>query len=66
MGKPPDVLIEMVSDKRGGEDSFKHSLYARQGVPYYAIYDPEHHLSQETLRTLELNGRAYRPVSPGP
>ncbi|HVS36707.1 MAG TPA: Uma2 family endonuclease [Gemmataceae bacterium] len=66
MGKPPDVVIEMVSDKRGGEDSFKRDLYARQGVPYYAIYDPDHHLSQETLRTLELSGRIYRPVSPGP
>ncbi len=66
MGKPPDVVIEMVSDKRGGEDSFKRDLYARQGVPYYAIYDPEHRLSEETLRTLELSGGAYRPVAPGP
>jgi hypothetical protein len=66
MGKPPDVLIEAVSDKRGGEDSFKRDLYARQGVPYYAIYDPEHHLSQETLRTFELSARTYRPVPPGP
>jgi Uma2 family endonuclease len=66
MGKPPDVLIEVVSDKLGGEGSFKRELYARQGVPYYAIYDPEHHLSEETLRTFELSGGAYRPVPPGP
>lgn len=66
MGKPPDVVIEMVSDKLGGEDSIKRDLYARQGVPYYAIFDPEHHLSQETLRTFELSGGAYRPVGAGP
>jgi Uma2 family endonuclease len=66
MGKPPDVIIEMVSDKTGGEDSFKRDLYARLGVPYYAILDGEHHLSQETLRTFELSGGVYRSTSPGP
>jgi Uma2 family endonuclease len=65
-GKPPDVVIDFVSDRTGGEDSFKRNLYARQGLPYYAIYDPEHHLSEDTLRTFELSGGAYRPVSPGP
>jgi hypothetical protein len=66
MGKPPDVIIEVVSDRTGGEDSFKRNLYARQGVPYYAIYDPEHHLSPEPLRTLELVGGAYQPAPAGP
>jgi hypothetical protein len=66
MGKPPDVIIEAVSDKLGGEDSFKRDLYARQGVPYYAIYDPEHHLSPEALRTFELGGGTYRPAEAGP
>src|SRR5262249_45890079 len=27
-GKPPDVIIEAVSDRTGGEDSFKRKLYA--------------------------------------
>ena len=66
MGKPPDVLLEFVSDKLGGENSFKRDLYARQGVPYYAIYDPEHCLSEETLRTYELSGGSYRSVEAGP
>src|SRR5262249_47367386 len=66
MGKPPDVIIDVVSDTLGGEDSFKRDLYARQGVSYYAIYDPEHHLSPEVLQTFELSGGIYRPVEPGP
>jgi hypothetical protein len=66
LGKPPDVIIEVVSDNTGGEDSLKRDIYASQGVPYYAIYDPEHYLSKETLRALELKGRRYRATSPGP
>jgi hypothetical protein len=66
MGKPPDVIIEVVSDRRGGEDSFKRNLYASQGVTYYAIYDPEHHLSEEPLRTHVLSARRYQPIDPGP
>jgi hypothetical protein len=66
MGKPPDVVIEVVSDTRGGEDSFKRNAYAQQGAPYYAIYDPDKYLSQEPLRTFELSGGIYRPVPPGP
>jgi Uma2 family endonuclease len=66
MGKPPDVVIEAVSDRTGGEESFKKDLYAHLGVAYYAILDPRHLLSGETLRTYECRGRAYQPVEAGP
>jgi len=66
MGKTPDVIIEFVSDGSGGEESFKKNLYARLGVPYYAVFDPKHLLSAETLRTYELVGRTYRLTDPGP
>ncbi len=66
MGKQPDVLIEMVSDRMGGEDSYKKKLYARLGVPYYVIFDPKHLLSADTLQTYELAGRTYRLVDSGP
>jgi Uma2 family endonuclease len=66
MGKPPDVVIEIVSDKVGGEESFKKTLYARQGVAYYAVFDSRHLLSSETLRTYQREGGVYRPVDPGP
>jgi hypothetical protein len=66
LGKQPDVIIEAVSDRTGGEESFKKNLYARLGVPYYAVFDPRHLLSRDTLRTYELSGAVYRLVEPGP
>jgi Uma2 family endonuclease len=66
MGKQPDVLIEVVSDRTGGEESVKKGLYARLGVTYYAVYDPNHLLSGDTLRTYELSGGVYRLAEAGP
>lgn len=40
-GKPPDVVVEVVSNRKGGELSRKMRDYARMGVPYYVVYDPE-------------------------
>jgi Uma2 family endonuclease len=66
MGKPPDVVIEVVSDKLGGEETTKRDLYARIGVPYYAVFDPDHYLTRHTLRTYQRDGKKYRTVDPGP
>jgi hypothetical protein len=66
MGKQPDVIIEAVSDRTGGEESFKKNLYARLGVPFYAVFDPDHYLSGDTLRTYELVGGVYRLCEAGP
>ena len=66
LGKQPDVLIEAVSDRIGGEESFKKALYARLGVPYYAVFDPKHLLSGDTLRTYELSGGVYQRAEAGP
>jgi hypothetical protein len=60
-GKPPDVVIEVVSDRRGGEDSTKLRRYEWIAVPYYVIFDPEKHLSQDVLRSFVLTGGIYHP-----
>ena len=65
-GKQPDVVIEVVSDRTGGEESYKKDLYARLGVSHYAVFDPKHLLSADTLRTYELVGGDYRLADPGP
>jgi Uma2 family endonuclease len=66
MGKQPDVVIEAVSDRTGGEETHKKALYARLGVPHYAVYDPKNFLSSDTLRTYELVGGKYVLSDPGP
>jgi Uma2 family endonuclease len=66
MGKQPDVVIEIVSDRTGGEESSKKDLYARLGVAHYAVFDPKHFLSADTLRTYELVGGDYHLAGPGP
>lgn len=53
-GRPPDVVIEIVSNKRGGEDSRKLTGYASARVGSYFIFDPEHHLSKQTMRSYRL------------
>lgn len=55
-GRPPDVVIEIVSNKEGGEDTRKLDLYADVRVANYVIFDPESYLSSETLRVYRLQG----------
>ena len=40
-GKQPDVVVEVVSNEKGGELDRKMQGYARMGIPYYVVYDPE-------------------------
>lgn len=61
-GKPPDVVVEVVSNREGGEDTEKLAGYARIGVPYYVIYDPERILSDQVLRGLERCATGYHPL----
>ncbi len=58
-GKPPEVVIEIVSNREGGEDSTKLRDYAAMGVAYYAIFDPEQYLRQEVLRCYALHEGHY-------
>jgi Uma2 family endonuclease len=62
MRKPPDVVIEIVSDRRGGEDSHKKHDYARLGIKYYVIFDPKNRLRQGVLRAFSLRGGVYKPL----
>lgn len=61
-GKPPDVAIEVVSDKRGDEEGYKMTMYARLRLQYYVIFDPSEILGHGVLRAFELVGKRYRPI----
>ncbi len=58
--KPPEVTVEVVSNKEGGEDSSKLIDYAGMGILYYVIFDPLQALSQSLLRIYRLSERGYR------
>ena len=62
MGKPPEVVIEIVSDKRGGEDTKKMKEYAHLKVSYYIIFDPEEILADNVLRVFELRKGKYEAM----
>ena len=49
-GKPPEVVVEVVSNRKGNELGDKLLDYARLGVAYYIVYDPFQTISSEPLR----------------
>src|SRR5690349_19041515 len=61
-GKPPDVVIEIVSNQKGHEAGSKLRDYARIGVTYYLIFDPEEQLQGKTLRLHALREAKYVPM----
>jgi hypothetical protein len=58
-GKPPEVVIEIVSNREGGEDGEKRQKYARMRVSYYVIYDPLQQVMPDVLTIYRLSGFAY-------
>ncbi|MBL8679964.1 MAG: Uma2 family endonuclease [Myxococcales bacterium] len=61
-GKPPDLALEIVSDRDGLELSAKLRQYARMGVRYYVVYDPVRQLSDEALQCFALREGDYEQL----
>ncbi|MEM9694024.1 MAG: Uma2 family endonuclease [Myxococcota bacterium] len=55
-GKPPDVVVEIVSNKKGGELSTRLRGYERMRVPYYVVFDPDAYLSEDVLMCFQMRG----------
>ncbi|MBI3926222.1 MAG: Uma2 family endonuclease [Armatimonadetes bacterium] len=60
-GKPPDLVVEVVSNRKGGEEE-KLARYARMGVGVSVIYDPLLLLSKRPLRVYALHVGRYVDV----
>ena len=56
MGKAPEVVIEVVSNKKGGELGKRKRGYARMGVSSYVVWDPLLELGKKELQTFERRG----------
>lgn len=59
-GKAPDVVIEIVSNKIGGEQNAKKIKYAFMHVLYYVVFDPDLQLGDDLLTIYSLKGLSYR------
>ena len=55
-GKRPAVVVEIVSNHEGSEDSDKLRKYEAIGIPYYVIFDPWRLLSDRMLRIYQFAG----------
>ncbi|MBI4616438.1 MAG: Uma2 family endonuclease [Planctomycetes bacterium] len=58
-GKPPEVALEIVSNREGGEDGEKKRRYARMRICYYVIYDPLRLVRPDPLTVYRLSGIRY-------
>ena len=63
MGKPPNVVIEVVSNDKGGEMTTKRRRYARMSIPYYVVWDPQRIYGEPPLRAFALHGSFYKSMS---
>jgi hypothetical protein len=60
IGKVPDVVVEIVSNREGGELDHKLDTYALMGVPYYVVYDPQRKFKGEVLQVFALRDGVYQ------
>jgi len=58
-GKPPELVVEVVSNRKGEELGQKKELYAGVGVAYYVVFDPEQQIGSSVLQVFERRGAAY-------
>lgn len=59
-GKRPEVVMEIVSNKKGNELGDKKAKYARIGVWYYVVYDPHLYIQDQKVVVYELQHGQYR------
>ena len=65
VGKSPELVVEVISNRIGGEEKSKMEIYAQMGVLYYVLVDPYLHLYEERLNVFVLKkGRYERYETP--
>lgn len=60
-GKPPEMVVEVVSNKKGGELEKKLGLYQQIRILYYIVFDPRKLVQKEDLRIYEFSAKGYIP-----
>ncbi len=60
-GKPPEVVVEIVSNTKGRELTKKPREYARMRIEYYVVYDPQQLIQESILTVYQLRLSEYIP-----
>jgi Uma2 family endonuclease len=58
-GKPPELVLEIVSNTVGEEDGQKKHTYAQIRINYYVIYDPLRQVMPDVLTVYRLRDFGY-------
>ena len=58
-GKAPDLVVEIVSNRKGEEIGKKRMRYARMGVGYYVVSDPLRQVMGDELHVFRLSAGTY-------
>ena len=61
-GKPPDLVLEIVSNREGDELEGKRAAYSKLRVAHYVVFDHMHLLGKERLHAFELRGDLLVPM----
>lgn len=59
-GKPPEIVVEIISNKKGGELDSKLRNYQQIGVSWYVVYDPLRCLAERPLTVFSLSAAGSR------
>ncbi len=59
VGKSPELVVEVISNKIGKENEEKMRIYAEMGVSYYVLIDPYFSLYEERLNVFYLSKGHY-------
>jgi Uma2 family endonuclease len=59
-GKPPEIVVEIVSNKKGGELSTKQRNYEHIGVAWYIVHDPFREIQDEAISAFHLVDGKYQ------
>lgn len=62
-GKSPEVVVEIVSNRKGQELDKKLTEYAQIGIEYYVVFDPLAWLSEQPLQVYGLKQGVYEPLT---
>jgi Uma2 family endonuclease len=62
VGKSPELVVEVISNKVGKESTDKMSIYAQMGVLYYVLVDPYLYLYEERLNVFYLSEGQYKVI----